>query len=130
MNLPRNVKETPNFKEFSTILDEKSLESVRDWAQTTQREQVQRNKLFFRSPHNKFEIWAAGIPNSAANKGKSGGFRLLYFYIFYEDCEDLYLDFIDERQNLGFKNEHPKKKAKFEKYLKDLKKELLSSLES
>lgn len=128
--LPRIVSSTPQFQKSSVIADEEVMDFINNWAQTVLRSQVPRNKLYFRSPRNKFEIWVAGIPNMSANKGKSGGFRLVYFYVFHEDTEDLYLDFIEYRNQIGFKKERPKEKEKFERYIRDLEKELMESLES
>ncbi len=126
----RNIISTPHYSKSCSILDTNSLGFIQEWATTVLREQVPRNKLCYRSPNNKFEIWVAGIPNISANKGKSGGFRLVYFYVFHEDHEDLYLDFIEHRNKIGFKQERPKEKEKFEKHIRKLKNELLESLET
>ncbi|MEK7064657.1 MAG: hypothetical protein AAB973_03570 [Patescibacteria group bacterium] len=127
--MPRTINKTPQFVKSSDIVDKETLDYIQNWAQTVLQEQTPRNHLAFRSLHNKFEIWVAGMPNILANKGKSGGFRLVYFYVFHEDSEELYLDFIEHRNQIGFKNERPKEKERFEKYIRRLKKELMESID-
>ena len=73
-------------------------------------------------PQNIFEIWVAKIPNPDANKGKSGGYRLIY-YIYIEE-QKLFVDKIENRKNLDYKRAKGKNQKKWNKYLSTLKKEL------
>ncbi|PIZ24774.1 hypothetical protein COY48_01070 [Candidatus Collierbacteria bacterium CG_4_10_14_0_8_um_filter_43_86] len=128
-DLVRNVNKTSQFIKSCECVGKETIEFIENWAQTVLRQQVSRNKCYFVSPNCKFEIWVAGLPNIEANKGKSGGFRLVYFYVFHNDSQDLFLDFIEHRNQIGFGKERPKEKEKFEKYVRELKKELMTSLD-
>ncbi len=66
-----------------------------------------------------FEIWSARVPDKENNKGKSSAYRIVFFYDLAQMI--IYKDFIEHRNKMGFKNEHPKQKQKYEKYLKKLK---------
>ena len=46
-------------------------EAVKLWAPTVSRFEISRQKLVYRSLKNRYEAWAAGIPNPESNKGKS-----------------------------------------------------------
>lgn len=95
-------------------------EQVRAWAPTFQHAyQLSRQKKIYWSPHNIFEVWSVGIPNPDANKGKSGGFRLVLFLDLMG--KTINLDFIERRDELGFKNEGSKKKDKYHSYIESLK---------
>jgi mRNA-degrading endonuclease RelE of RelBE toxin-antitoxin system len=54
-------------------------EAIKSWAPTVSRFELSRQKLVYRSPQNRYEAWAAGIPNQESNRGKSGGYRVIYF---------------------------------------------------
>jgi hypothetical protein len=97
-------------------------EAIKSWAPTVSRCEAPRLKLVYRSPNNRYEAWSAGIPNPNSNKGKSGGYRIVYF-LDLTGCT-INLDFIEERKNLGFKNEGQNKKSKYEAYIRDLKESL------
>ena len=95
-------------------------EYIKSWAPTFQNKfELPRQKLIFRSPKNRYEAWAVGIPNPDANKGKSGGYRLVHF-LDLVGCT-INLDFIEERKNLGFKDEGRRKKDKYSDYIYELK---------
>ena len=126
----RKVHESPYFKKSCRRVSQEVVEGIKRWAETVLRVQTPRNNPYFKSPNIKFEIWVAGIPNKDARRGRSGGFRLVYFYVFEEGKEDLYLDLLEGRKQIGFKKERPKDKEKFEKHLRGLKKELMETLES
>lgn len=97
-------------------------EAITIWASSVKRSEAPRQKLVFRSPNNRYEAWAAGIPNPDANKGKSGGYRVVFFIDLNE--RSLNLDFIEERDHLGFKNEGDRRKQKYNDYISEVKKEL------
>ncbi len=97
-------------------------EAIRSWAPTVSRFELSRQKIVYRSPKNRYEAWAVGIPNPASNKGKSGGYRVVYFLDLIE-CT-INLDFIEERKELGFRDEGNRKKERYNGYIRDLKEEL------
>lgn len=97
-------------------------EAIASWAQTVNRFELSRQKLIYRSPKNHYEAWAAGIPNPDSNKGKSGGYRVVYFLDLLE-CT-INLDFIEERKELGFRDEGHRKKDRYNDYIRELKEEL------
>ncbi|MDO8469674.1 MAG: hypothetical protein Q7S84_01460 [bacterium] len=100
-------------------------DAVRSWAPTASNKyETSRSKLVYRSPNNRYEAWAAGIPNPESNKGKSGGYRVVYFFDLAEWT--INLDFIDERKNLGFKDEGRRKKDRYNNYIRELKEYLKS----
>lgn len=94
-------------------------EAIKLWAPTVSRFQLSRQKLIYRSPNNRYEIWTARIPNPDSNKGKSGGYRIVYFLDLTEST--INLDFIDERKNLGFGDEGHRKKNRYSDYVRELK---------
>lgn len=94
-------------------------EAIKLWAPTVSRFQLSRQKLIYRSPNNRYEIWTARIPNPDSNKGKSGGYRIVYFLDLTEST--INLDFIDERKNLGFGDEGHSKKDRYSDYVRELK---------
>jgi mRNA-degrading endonuclease RelE of RelBE toxin-antitoxin system len=96
--------------------------AIKLWAPTVGRFEFSRQKLVYRSPKNRYEAWAAGLPNPDSNIGKSGGYRVVYFL----DLNELTIniDFIAERKELGFHKEGQLRKKDYENYIADLKKEL------
>ncbi len=97
-------------------------DAIKLWAPTVSRFELSRQKLVYRSPKNRYEAWAAGIPNPDSNKGKSGGYRIVYFLDITE-CT-INLDFIDERKELGFRDEGHRRKDRYNDYIRELKEEL------
>ena len=97
-------------------------EAIKSWAPTVSRFELSRQKIVFRSPKNRYEAWAVGIPNPDSNRGKSGGYRVVYFLDLTE-CT-INLDFIEERKELGFRGEGNRKKERYNGYIRDLKEEL------
>ncbi|MCX6702663.1 MAG: hypothetical protein NTW60_02250 [Candidatus Wolfebacteria bacterium] len=102
-------------------------EAIKSWAPTVSRFELSRQKLVYRSPKNRYEAWAAGIPNPDSNKGKSGGYRVIYF-LDIKECT-INLDFIEDRKELGFKGEGQRKKGKYQNYVDELK-EYLKKLDA
>ena len=99
-------------------------ETVRDaikvWAPSVSAKyETSRSKLVYRSPKNRYEAWAAGIPNPDSNRGKSGGYRIIYFLDNVDST--INLDFIEERKQLGFGEEGSMKKSKYNVYVQELK---------
>lgn len=94
-------------------------ESIKVWAPTVSRYEIPRQKVVYRSPKNRYEAWAVGLPNPDSNKGKSGGYRVIYYLDLID--KTINLDFIDVRKNLGFKDEGPRKKDRYNDYIRDLK---------
>lgn len=97
-------------------------EAIKTWAPSVRRCETPRQKLAYRSPKNRYEAWAAGIPNPDANKGKSGGYRIVFFLDLTE--RSINLDFIEERDHLGFKDEGSRRKQKYNDYILGVKREL------
>ncbi len=97
----------------------KVREAIKIWAPTVSRFELSRQKLVYRSPKNRYEAWAAGIPNPDSNKGKSGGYRVIYFIDLAE--KTIHLDFIEERKELGFHAEGHRKKDRYNEYIRELK---------
>lgn len=95
-------------------------DAIRSWAPTVSNKYTtNRSKPIYRSPGNRYEAWVVGIPNPEANKGKSGGYRLVYFLDRLE-CS-INLDFIEERKDLGFKDEGHRRKDRYSDYVRELK---------
>jgi len=109
-------------------ISQKVKDSIREWAKSIRRQITPRNKRPFISPHNIFEIWIAGIGNPDANKGKSGGYRLMY-YLHINEWK-LFVDIIEERKNLDYKGSRGKNQKKWDKHFAELKKELLEKYEN
>jgi len=106
----------------------KVREAIKSWAPSVSNKyETSRSKIVYRSPKNSYEAWVAGIPNPDSNKGKSGGYRLVYFLNLAE-CT-INLDFIEERKQLGFRDEGPRKKEKYNDYISTLK-EYLKKLDA
>lgn len=101
---------------------------IKSWAVTFNRMQTNRSRLYFRSPTNLFEIWDIRVPDPDHNCGSSGGFRLIC--ITHLKDRIIYMAKIESRRNIGFKNERPKDKERIEKYMRDLKTELLNEWSS
>lgn len=101
--------------------------AIKSWAPTVSRYELPRQRLVYRSPKNRYEAWAAGIPNPDSKKGKSGGYRVVYFLDLIE--KTINLDFIEERKNLGFKDEGHIKKNRYNDYIRSLK-EYLKKLDT
>ncbi len=103
-------------------------DSIKQWAVSVRRQITPRNKKPFVSPNNIFEIWIARIGNPDANKGKSGGYRFLYYIHIPE--RKLFVDVIEERKNLDYKGSSGKKQNKWDEHFSELKKELLKRYDS
>jgi hypothetical protein len=95
-------------------------EQIKLWAPTFQNTyQLSRQKKVFWTTNNRFEIWVVRLPNPEANKGKRGGFRLVLFLDLNE--RTINLEYIEERDEMGFKDEGVKKKNKYSAFIEDLK---------
>jgi len=95
---------------------------IRAWAPSVSRYEIPSQKFIYRSPNNRYEAWSARIPNPNSNKGKRGGYRLVFFLDL--QTTTINLDFIEERDNLGYKNEGHRKKDGYNAYISEVKKEL------
>jgi len=103
-----------------TKISDQVREAIKLWAPTVSNKyETSRSKLVFRSPKNRYEAWAAGLPNPNSNRGKSGGYRVIYFLDLIE-CT-INLDFIERRKELGFHDEGRNKKDRYNDYIRDLK---------
>lgn len=101
-------------------VSQKVRDAIKLWAPTVSRKyETSRSKLIYRSPKNRYEAWVAGLPNPDSNKGKSGGYRVVYFLDLTESA--ISLDFIEERKELGFRDEGYRKKDRYNDYIKELK---------
>lgn len=94
-------------------------DAIKLWSPTISRFELSRQKLVYRSPKNSYEAWAAGIPNPDSNKGKSGGYRIVYFLDITE-CT-INLDFIEKRKKLGFHDESHRRKDRYNDYIREPK---------
>jgi mRNA-degrading endonuclease RelE of RelBE toxin-antitoxin system len=106
-------------------VSERTREAIRSWAPSVGRSPTPRLKIIYRSPKNRFELWAVGIPNPESNKGKSGGYRVVYFLDLTQ--KTINLDYIAERSDLGFKDEGPRRKDAYNDYIEEMKKYLKRS---
>lgn len=101
----------------------KVRDAIKLWAPTvTNRFELSSQKLVYRSPKNRYETWVARIPDPDSNKGKSGGYRIVYFLDVTEHT--INLDFIEARKELGFRKESSHRKDRYNGYIYELKKEL------
>ncbi len=98
------------------------ISAIENWVTSVGRMETGKQKVYFRSPHNIFEIWIARIPDPDSNKGSSGGFRLVYFLNIPDNS--VFVDKLESRSAMGFKDERPRDKQKFQSYLADLKRYL------
>jgi len=103
-------------------------DSIREWAKSVRRQPTLNNKRPFVSPRNIFEIWIAKIGNPNANKGKSGGYRFIYYIHINE--RKLFVNKIEERKNLDYKGQKGKNQKKWDSHLVELKKKLLEKYEN
>lgn len=129
MEIDWDVIETENFIRFCERngVSQEVINSLKIWAKSVRRQITPRNSRLFISPNNIFEIWVAGIGNPDANKGKSSGYRFIYYIIISES--KLFIDIIEERANLKFKGSSGKNQKKWDNYIIELKKELLNKYE-
>ena len=103
-------------------------DAIKNWAPSvSNKSETPRLKFVYRTPKNRYESWAAGIANPDSNKGKSGGYRIVYFLDLIE--KTINFDFIEERKELGFHHEGHRKKDRYQDYIRNLK-EYLKSLDS
>lgn len=125
-----DFNKTTEFIKCSDILNLsiEILDAIERWAVSVGRIPTNKQKIYFRSPKNLFEIWVARIPDPDSNKGSSGGFRLVYFLNIKE--QTIHIDKIERRDEIGFKKEKTKEKQKFQDYLRDIKKYLLETIEA
>ncbi|MFA6269789.1 MAG: hypothetical protein WC657_01100 [Candidatus Paceibacterota bacterium] len=129
MEIEWDVIETENFIRSCerNNVSQEVKESLRVWAKSVRRQITPRNARPFISPRNIFEIWIAGIGNPDTNKGKSGGYRFMYYILISE--KKLVIDIIEERNDLKFKGSSGKKQKNWDKHFIELKKELLNKYE-
>lgn len=129
MEINWDVIETENFVRSCerNNVPQEVIDSLRIWAKSVRRQITPRNSRPFISPNNIFEIWMAGIGNPDANKGKSGGYRFVYYIIILES--KLFIDIIEERKNLKFKGSGGKEQKHWDNHFLELKKELLNKYE-
>jgi len=109
-------------------ISQKIKDSIKYWAKSVRRQITPRNKRLFISPNNIFEIWIAGIGNPDANKGKSGGYRFVYYVHISE--RKLFIDTIEKRENLNYKGSRGKNQKRWNEHFTRLKKELLEKYEN
>lgn len=128
MKLPWQVNKTHTFVKCveKEKISDSTVEAIETWIKTFTLVQTSSSKCVFISPTRIFQIWNVRIPDPDSKKGKSGGFRLICFFT----SDEAYLDLIESRKGMGFKQEHPKDKQRYTNYINDLKKELLSTYEN
>lgn len=108
-------------------LSDKVREALKSWAPNASLTPTNRSKPVFRSEKQTFEIWVTRVPNPDANRGSSGGYRLVHFFNHQE--KTIYLDRIVERSDKGGRDEHPKDQQHETEYLIELKKHLLKEID-
>ncbi|HEY4487316.1 MAG TPA: hypothetical protein VI483_00965 [Candidatus Paceibacterota bacterium] len=108
-------------------ISEQVRDSIKLWAPTVGRSETPRLKIVFRSPLNRYEAWNARIPDPRSNKGKSRGYRLMYYLDLKEGTINLL--YIEERDELGFGKEGKRKKNSYNDLVRDLK-EMLCKMEA
>ena len=108
-------------------ISEQVRDSIKLWAPTVGRSETPRLKIVFRSPLNRYEAWNARIPDPRRNKGKSRGYRLMYYLDLKEGTINLL--YIEERDELGFGKEGKRKKNSYNDLVRDLK-EMLCKMEA
>jgi len=130
MEIDWDVIETENFIRSceDNNVSQGVVDSLREWAKSVRRQVTPRNARPFISPNNIFEIWIAGIGNPDASKGKSGGYRFMYYLLISE--RKLFIDIIEDRKNLKFKGSSGKKQKRWDRHFLELKKELLEKYEN
>ena len=118
------INETPIFKRQveQEDISKEVIDGIYRTFENIKLERTLNNVLIYRNKERVFEIWQARIPDPDHNKGKSGGFRLIYYVIYTEQA--LHLGLIERRGALGFKDERPKDKQKYAEYLESLKNHL------
>ena len=123
-----NYNETPEFVDDAGELElsQEVRDALKSWAETVKPIASKRNRRCFMTPANRFSVWNAKIPDPDSNKGSSGGFRLVYFIDHKESL--IYMDKIEKRAGLGFGDERPKDKRRYDSYLLGLE-EALKKLE-
>jgi hypothetical protein len=96
-----------------------TVNAIKEWAKTVRLVEVPVFKLICNlKGSNPVSVYSAHIPDPDHNKGASSGFRLL---IFFDRTKKIaFLDRLDQRKELGFKKEQPKKKSEYQKYIKAL----------
>lgn len=129
MEINWDIIETENFVRSCerNNVPKEVIDSLRKWAKSVKRQIIPRNKRPFVSANNVFEIWIASIGDPNINKGKSGGYRFMY-YILIPECK-LYFDIIEKRSNLKYKGSIGKNQKKWDKHFLELKKELVKKYE-
>jgi mRNA-degrading endonuclease RelE of RelBE toxin-antitoxin system len=97
-------------------------DSIREWSKSVRLQPTPSNKRLFISFNNIFQIWDARIPNPDANKGKSGGYRLIY-YVNNLD-KNLFVDLMENRDNLDYKGSKGKRQKYWDEHFVGLRREL------
>lgn len=125
-----NYIETEDFIRYceENNVSQNVKDAIKEWAKSVKRQITPRNTRPFISPHNIFEIWIARIGNPNANKGKSGGYRFIYYIHINE--RKLFIDRIEERKNLNYKGSRGKNQKKWDNHFIELKKKLLEKYEN
>lgn len=72
-----------------------------------------------------YECWVSRLPDKARNKGKQGGFRVVFILDLEE--ETLLLQGIFRREHLGFKNQSGKFDDAYEELIKELAQKFIAT---
>jgi len=118
--LVRVVERTQNYKkQAKNLAVSQAVEDGIDlWAKSFAFTVSPRSDMIFRSPRKQVEIWDVRVPNPDKNKGSSGGYRILCFYVVEE--ETMFFAYIQERGALN----RGKEKQHYYEYQRSLKGEL------
>src|SRR3989344_5056896 len=103
-------------------LSQEVKDAIERWAVTVGRTPTKLQKPLFRTENKIFEMWTARLPDPDSNKGKSGGFRLIYFFNLHESS--IHVDRIERRDEKGGRNERPRDQQKGTAYVESLKEHL------
>ena len=97
-------------------------DAIQRWAVSVGRTPTHLQKPLFRTDDNVYEMWVARLPDPDSSKGKSGGFRLIYFFNLHE--KSIYADQIERRDDKGGRNERPRDQQKATAYVDSMKRYL------
>jgi hypothetical protein len=113
-----NTTQTYNKARKQLKISDKQHEDIEKWALSFSFTITSRSDMVFISPRRKVSIWEVRIPDPSKNKGASGGYRMLCFFV--EEESTMFLDYINERK--AFNNS--KAKQEYQAHLRALKGEL------
>lgn len=130
MNPPWKVNKTSNYNNCVTHerISKEVQDAIEEWSKKVTLVPTKNFRCYFISPKRIFQIWNAKLPDPDYRKGRRSGFRLVCFFLTFQNI--IFLDLIERRNDLGGKNERPRDQQRYTAYLVELKKELLEVYEN